>query len=541
MNNDFYEHTTKQKLETQVKDQFFSSIFDSIDTVFDPGAWVYNNLHQDLYDNQIEIIDNIINLNISNLVILGARSSGKSFSVATGLAQLCIIHPKIRILVFAPKAEQAHRLTEYVHANVIIKDGPNAKYVDWQKTTKTKIYFKNGSIISAHSGAITAKVESAHGDILVIDEAQHLADQKYSQALTPMLAASKIGKIIKLGVPLYKGHFWKSFNSPNYKKLIYDWLHAPILFSKGSIIYEGKEYPKYALDLMPYSLKKEYFPNDPTLWYEGDMTEVDFRTQFMMEWVADINLAFSEKDQALLINSTHTPQEIENPGDLYYFGLDFAGGEQISEGPQHDYTALTIWRKTFQNRKELVFARRWQGNAAEQLEEVMAIINPHTGLFKCKFGLADYGNMGIAYVDLMKKNYKIPIEGIMFGAKDPAANKRYKESMYTHMLFELQAERVKFPNIKIEEENIKEVSDNVKTIAEAIHEVSIFEKRKGVGSNIKLTAPYNAHDDLVCSAFLGIFAADYQQHEGSNPYKIPKGVIGPSILSRPGGIGGRRR
>lgn len=540
MNQGFIRSKSSGELEKQVSKEFFSSALDNVDSIFDPGAWVFNNLHQDLYDNQIEIVENIVNLSISNLVILGARSSGKSWSVATGLAQLCIIHPRIRILVFAPKAEQANRLTEYIHVNVITKDGPNSKYIDWLKTTKTRIYFKNGSIISAHSGAMTAKVESAHGDVLVIDEAQHLADQKFSQALTPMLAASKIGKIIKLGVPLFKGHFWKSYNNPAYTKLVYDWLHAPILRNRGVLVYEGVEYPQYAVDLMPYSLKKEMFPNQPELWTEGEMSEIDFRTQFMMEWVSDINLAFPEKDQLRLIDSQHLPLEQESPGELYYFGLDFAGGEQISEGPQHDYTALTVWRKTFQNKKELVFAKRWQGNSVEQLEDIMLLINPITGVFKCKFGLADYGNMGIAYVDMMKTKYRIPIEGILFGAKDPGTGKRFKESMYNHFVFELQADRAKFPDIKLSEVEALKASDNIKTIAEAIHEIGIFERRKGVGSNIKLTAPYNAHDDLVCSALLGVFAADQQANESQSAYKLPKMVIGPSILSRPGYRGIRR-
>ena len=522
-----------QAITPKIDLNIFDRVSQSIDSVFDPSYWVLRELDVDLYDNQIQILENVVDLKVKYLAIIGARSSGKSFGVAAGLIKLCQDVPGIQICVFGPKAAQAIRLLDEIMYR-ILNDKTKERFINKDRTNKSFLVFRNGSTILAQSAAEETEGEGFHGDVLVIDESQRVSDFSFSQRLAPMISSSSIGKIIQLGVPLYKGHFWKAFNNPQYVKLIYSWRNCPKLFQAGTLLIDGVRYPRVIIEQMPKSIKIATFPTHPELWFESttQMSEEDFWTQYEMQWLENLRTVLTEEDQIRLASGTHSIANNGSGFDELYFGLDFAGGEVVGNKEKSDFTALTIWRKSPGNVKEKIFAKEWKGDLSQQAGDILSYIHPKNGVFRCKFGLADYGNMGAAVVDILKAE-GVPIEGLFFQGREPHTGKNFKNAMVDNFVFELRNDRVKYPTVVNPKHQSFIFKDEIsKLFKKHFDEWCSLEKLVGTGLNAKIKAPDELHDDGSFSDSLAVFAADgkFNPEDNVSKYKLPSAVKGGSIF-----------
>ena len=465
-----------------------------IDAAFDTSYRVLEKLKINLYENQIEIVEAIADLEIDKIAIAQARAAGKTFGVEIGLILLALDIPGIRIGITAPKEAQASRLLKELQT--ILKGTLYEGEVLWDLCSGTKCYFKNGSSMIAISGSKTAEIEGHHFDVLVVDEAHRLSSFSFENKLLPMLGGSEYGKIIKLGVTMFKGHFWRSCK-PNsgYLKLIRDWRECPFLLRGGSIIVDGVEYAKFVIDRMPLSLKEKYFPNNPELHYEGDMSLIDFLTQYEMEWVDDLSTFLGEKETDLLVGD-HKIATKAHPGSHYFFGLDTQKGTLEGTSEDLDYTALSIWEKTSDNVKKKVACYEWQENPLDQQEEIEQII---TEIFPCDFGLTDFSNNAVMMLEHFKR-LRIPAWGITYQAKDKDTGLNYKNAMFTHFLFELRAKRCKYPEASEIEQDV--------VFNKHFVEWCMLEKIRKLGINDDIRAPEGEHDDGPNSDALAVYAAD---------------------------------
>jgi len=467
---------------------------DIIDQVFDITYKTQKKLNLSLYDNQKEIMEKVVDWNTPYLIVIAARGSGKSHAVAAGIALLCLETPNLSVGVFAPKEDQANRLLSQVV--LIIKNSPIKDEVDWKKSTLSRLNFKNGSYILCQSAGETTQGEGYHFPVMVLDESQKISDFVWSNRLLPMTGSFIKNKIIKIGVPLYRNHFYQSFTNDLYTKLVYDWMHSPILLNSGKVIVKDNSgvdqvYSKYCLDRCPLSIKTQLFPNNPELHYDGDMTELDFKTQYMVEWVSSLNTLLSEEDQRKLASGTHDCLDMARPGEEYYYGVDFGSGTLIPNKKNLDFTSLSVIRKNGDNSKDKVFQAFWQGNPLDIMDEVEAIVNPENGRFKCRFGLIDYSVVGVVATESFKRK-KIPVAGIQFGATEPTTHKNWKNALSDQAHFEIKSERFKYPRIE-------QVNNNV-PMKKAFNEWCSIEREESLGVNAKIEAPSGDHDDAWCLA-----------------------------------------
>lgn len=469
-----------------------------IDIQSNLGLWCLTHLGVDLFDNQIAIVEKIVDLDCKYILLAASRSSGKTYAVSVGIIKLCIDHAPFAVGVFAPKFDQASRLLKQVRD--ILKSSSFEGEILWDECTQNKIIFRNGSSIISNSASEVSNVEGIHIDCLVVDEAHKVSDLSISQKLLPMVASSRVGKIIKLGVPLYKNHFWRSYNDPQYTRLLFDFTQAPNLFKGGSIIVRGKEYSRYVVDRMPIQIKQTFFPDNPELWINtSDTTDIDFKTQYLMEWVEDLNLVLTDQDQQMLFSGTHRGMHEGFVTETYFAGLDTAGGSPNGISGDTDFTSLSIWRKTNNQVKEKVAHYEWRGDVTAAINEIYDIINPKTGKFKCVFTVVDYTNIGINLVESYK-NLGVAIEGITFGATEKNSGKNFKNAMVEQFLFELRAGRIKYP---------KEDTDKIKMLKKCQTEWCLMERHTTLGINAKYAVPEKeGHDDTCCADILGIWSAD---------------------------------
>lgn len=521
---------------------FRKRIVDGIDSIssrankllrsaFNPSAWVYEHLGIDLFDNQIEIINAVINSSVKNLAVLQARGAGKTFSVGVGLSKLCCTHRGMKIGVFAPKADQANRIIEEITRHIVKPGTVMHSRIDWKNSVKSRLCFKNGSEIIAMSAAQTTQQEGWHFHLVVLDECHRIEDAVVNQRINPMLGSYAIAKTIKIGIPAAKNNFWKScVASRDYLVLKRNWLECPILLRSGSLLYNGIEYPEHIVRKLSLNLKQQLFPDRPDLHYEGEYSDFDYKTQFSMEWVSDIDLEINDILQEKLVSGIHEILSFGRPElqEHYYFGLDTAGGTLLPGKKDLDFTALSIWRKRGDTEKEKIACYEWQGDIVNQIEEIKQLIHPVTGKFKCKFGLVDYSNIGITVVESFKKE-RIPIEGIMFNQQEQASKKNYKNAMFDEFKFELENDRIKFPSLA--------TINRDKIFKKSFNEWCNIERHIRTGINHSIEAPSDLHDDHCCADVLAVWAIDKSstfKNAMVSTYKLPAPKIGgvSSVQSR---------
>lgn len=505
----------------------------------DPAFWALEELKVNLFDNQIEIVEAVTDLNIKEVAILQARGAGKTFSVGLGLVKVCLDKQGVQIGIFGPKADQAERIIKEICEHIIKPTSPIHSQIDWRETTNSKLKFMNGSEMLAISAAETTMQEGWHFNIVVLDECHRISDISANQRIIPMLGSLPIGKVIKLGISMYRNNFWKSCCAPgtSFKVLSRDWTKCPILLTTGSIMYHGEELPLYALKQMPLSMKQKMFPDRPDLHFDGALTEWDFKTQYGMEWLQDVSLLLNENASTALVDSKHDILLRSRPEtqEIYFFGLDTASGTLFPGKDDLDFTALSIWRLNADHTKEKVAAYEWQGNVLDQMEEIKQIVHPLTGIFPCAFGICDYSNVGIPMVEQFQRD-GLPIEGITFQRSEPISKKNFKNAMFDQFIFELEQGRIKFPS----REKMKELTDNKDmrtmqtTLMKSFNEWLNIESRKGAGINSIIQAPSDLHDDHCCADVMAVWGMDKNttfKAMGQKLIHLPTPVIGTSSMA----------
>jgi hypothetical protein len=398
------------RFDGMIQTDLSARIANIIQAAMNPSYWALLNLGIDLYDNQVQILDSVCDLSLPYIGILASRGSGKTYSVAIAIVKMCLDNPGFRVGVFGPKADTSKRLVkEDIIGRILSPSSKVHDQIDWNHTSNSFIQFKNGSTIKALSASPTATQESEHFHVLVLDEAHRTSDFVVKEKLVPMLGSFSVAKTIKIGISLYKNNFWHSCNDngTRYKVLKKSWEECDIYWLQGSIRYEGKDYPKRIVDLMPKSVKEKLFPNDPSLHYDSveGYSEIEWNTQYAMIWMEDINLVLSGDQQKKLASGLFSILEKGRPEmtEKYYFGLDTASGTLMPGQKDLDWTVLTILRKNQDNTKDIIAKYMWQGDVVTQMQEIRDLIHPIEGTFQCIMGLADYSNIAIGIVEMFKK------------------------------------------------------------------------------------------------------------------------------------------
>jgi hypothetical protein len=468
-----------------------------------------NSIGVTLYNNQIEIINNICDPTCRNLTILAARSGGKTFATALAAFKLCVDNPGYEVLFFAPKEKQSTRILDEIKKICYKEKDTLFKEVNWRDSNRADFRFFNGSRMRALSSGPTTQIEGFHCDLVVADEAHQIADSVFSARITPMLKASKNPKIVKIGISMFKGHFYESCHNPTWSHIVQSWDKCPALYNSGVIHIDGVDYPETIIKDMPLTYKRERFPNNPELHVpsENNISEEDFDTQYEMKWVDSINKFLTSADIESMTGTHAYMYSGGNDGEEYYFGLDLAGGMLINRGIKRDFSSLVVVRKWPDGLKEVVYCEEWQGSIVDQLEEIVAVINPTTGKFKCKFGAADYGSLGPAVVDLLMQTYRLPMAGIRYKASEPVTGMPYKTALFDNLFTELHNGYFKYPKQR-------DMSTNY-ILQKHLEEWSSLERKVNYNGTVTIAAPVNTdeHDDACNACVLAVWAADKMQQE----------------------------
>lgn len=475
---------------------------------------------QKLHENQVELIRAVCNPKIRAVAALMARQAGKTESIASFTGYLLDNYPNMRIGIFTPRIQQAEinvgRTSVFFQMN---EEKLNNKIV---KCTKQRIELSNGSYVMAVSGSDQSNIEGLTFDVIVLDEAQKISNYTVSERIVPMGGATN-AKLIKIGTPKYRNHFWESFqpaaayhptkNPKGFVQIKRDWTQCPQLWALDATYLPDREtgeirpYSTYVLRLMPKALKQWYFPNNPEVWTEGEMSVEDFKTQYMLEFVDGAGQFLTSEEWEKMVSGDFDWQESSVIGEKYVAGIDFAGSS--SEGG--DYTHITVLRVLPNGVRQKIFAMEMQGvDYNQQRMEIVRLFGGPRPRFIVDSIFADYTGCGRPIIDILKyQDGLTQLEGIIFNASDTytRSGMNMKNIMFAKIKNEITVGRFQYPS----KERINRTGnkDLIGFYHKMVGEWKDLEMETRSTVNKRIEAPTGGHDDVCCADALANFAAEF--------------------------------
>jgi len=469
-----------------------------------------------LHENQTALVRAVCNPHIRQVSALMARQTGKTESIASFTGYLCDNYPSLRIGIFTPKIQQAEislgRVTTFYLMN---EERLNNKIVT---CNRDKIMLSNNSSIMAVSASDQSNIEGLTFDIIILDEAQKISDYTWSERIVPMGGATN-AKLIKIGTPKFRNHFYDSCQNKEWTHVVRDFTQCPQLWALDEPkLYlpdhlnpgggELRQYPKFTLKLMPKVLKQQFFPNNPEIWTDGEMSIEDFKTQYMLEFVDGAGQFLTAEEVKQLTCGEFDWIEHGMIGEKYSAGIDFAGSD--SEGA--DFTHISVVRTSPSGEKQKVWAMEMHGEPyPEQMRQIAKLFGGPRPIFNVQCIFADYTGCGAPVVQTLQMEYGLKnLQGIIFNSSDRYTNSgmNMKNIMFAEFKNSVDRDLFKYPS---KERFYKSAPKNLQFFYhKMIEEWSDLEYEvRQNGINKRIEAPSGQHDDATCADILANFAASY--------------------------------
>jgi len=359
-------------------------------------------------------------------------------------------------------------------------------------------------------------------------------DKYHSFIANNIFSHNTNAKMIKIGTPKTRNHFFKSFQideenpKNNWCCIKRDWTQCPQLWALDATMLPDPEtgilrpYSTYVLSLMPKALKQEMFPNNPEMWYEGEMSIEDFKTQYMLEFVDGLGKFLGYDDFNRLRSGDFEWLSHGQIGEEYFAGIDFAG----SGAATADFTHITVIRKLPNGNKQKVFAKEMQGVPyPEQMRIISNMFGGYQPQFICKKILADYTGVGRPVIDSLIYEFGMyNLVGITFNSRDiyTHSGMNMKNVMFAQIRKDIENGRFQYPN---KEMFLKSAGKDLNGFYhKMLGEWADLEQEQRLTVNKIIQAPNGGHDDCVMADILANFATII----GSNNRmpKVSSGRIG---------------
>lgn len=281
-----------------------------------------------------------------------------------------------------------------------------------------------------------------------------------------------------------------------------------------------RQYSRYVFNLMPKALKKEYWPNNPELWSDGDMSVEDFKTQYMLEFVDGAG-TFLTSDEIESMGSGDFPWIYNGVfGEKYYAGIDFAGSS--SDG---DYTHITVVRLAPNGEIQKVYAEELSDMSyPDQVRHIARLFGGPSPRFKCKSIFADQTGCGAPIIQMIQQEYGIKqLQGIVFNSADRFTNSgmNMKNIMYAEMKTLISQGKFKYPSKEMYMNSTP--PDEHSFYHKMMEEWSDLEFEANGYLNKKINAPIGEHDDCPSADILAAFAVKHGGNRGFGGIKPSKG------------------
>ena len=474
-----------------------------------------------LHENQIALLNAVANPYIRNIAALMSRQAGKTESIATFSAYLADNYPTMRVGIFTPKIQQAE--VSVGRASVFFQMNEDKLNNEIKSITRDKITLSNNSTICAVSGSDQANIEGLTFDVIVLDEAQKISDYTWSERIVPMGGATN-AKLIKIGTPKYRNHFYESFQQKGWHTVIRDWTQCPQLWALDNPKLllpdylnpesgELRPYSRFVFNLMPKILKQQYWPHNPETWTDGMMSVEDFKTQYMLEFVDGAGSFLTSDEIKMLSSGDFEWIEHGKYGERYYAGIDFAGS--TSDGA--DFTHITVVRVAPNGERQKVWSHEMHGEGyPDQMRFIAKTFGGPSPRFNVNTIFADYTGCGAPVIQTLQQEYGLKnLQGIIFNSSDTytKSGMNMKNIMFAEAKNSISRGQYKYPSKDMI--LLNQDKDLISFYHKMIEEWSDLEyEARGNSVNKRIEAQTGAHDDCACADVLALFASNHGKQGG---------------------------
>lgn len=357
-----------------------------------------------LTDSQCDIFNAICDQDIKRLQIETPTQYGKSLTVALAVIYYRLVYGG-RIVIIAPKREQANIIMDYIIQHLFDRPefykGLEKEGLEKMKTRKRADYlvWENGdSIRVLTAGASNSKSGGAGimgfgADLVISDESALIPDKIYSKILRMLGGNLEKSKLVKIGNPFHRNHFYKTHK-------IYDLIHID-----------------YEQAIEEQRLTKEYVEEMRKM-----MPEEDFKVLYEVKFPDS-----SSSDAIIPSVYIENAKEIIFKDNELYVGIDVArGGSDESV-----LTIISIERGDFEPFeignvkivKSISIPKLDNGDLVVQSDEILAMLN---GYDIQGIGV-DVVGVGGGLADMLRSRTNIEVVDFIAGSKsekDGLANRK---------------------------------------------------------------------------------------------------------------------
>jgi len=230
----------------------------------------------------------------NRIVGIWSRQSGKTTTLAAYVCWHAVKFPNEEVIIISPTQTQSDRLFNKIRFFM--------QSNDWTKDLITRLQSdfmsleNNTTIKSLPVGPYGTTILGHSASLIILEESGSIKDSIISEVVLPMGAAKPNLKIIQIGTPKGKNHFYEAFVSPRYKVHQYS----------------------YEIPLKEGLYTEEYIEEQ-----KDDLNELQFKTEYCAEFIEDIDAYFKQE----LISSCVEDYQLDNqkhPDEEFSIGVDLA-------------------------------------------------------------------------------------------------------------------------------------------------------------------------------------------------------------------------
>ena len=218
------------------------------------------------------------------------RQMGKTTIIGLFAIYMAYTNPNYNILIVAPTDRQAGELFSRLRTLAMAKLSKLVKY-----STQREIMFKNGSIIKAMpTGDSGDTIRGQTADLIILEESSYIKSSIVNQVIMPMISSKgEEGRLIQIGTPYHKNHFYRASVSNFYDVHQYDYTHTPLISDK--FIEEQRE----------------------------ELTTLEFAMEYEAKFIDDTDSYFNYDLVMSCVDPGYNDPEV-HPKSSFYLGVDFA-------------------------------------------------------------------------------------------------------------------------------------------------------------------------------------------------------------------------
>lgn len=350
------------------------------------------------FSYQRDFLKNCVDKN--RIIGVWSRQIGKSTTIAIYILWHTIVNDESNILIISPTQEQSNLLFQKIR--MFAESHPYIKSKIVRITTEYLELNNKSFIKSLPTGAFGTTIRGHTANVIVLEESGFIKDSIVDEVIIPMGAAQKDLKIIQIGTPSGKNHFYRA-------------------------AYEDKRYilHKYNYE---YGIQANLISSEFIEEQRENLTSLEFNAEYNAEFIEDSDAYFPQE----LIQSCleDIPESFQsNPDAEYYLGVDFARLGQ-------DSSVFIVIEKT-----DLLRVVKIIETQQKTLTDAIGRIKALNGIFRFKKIILDETGLGAGPTDVLKEQLKSVIVPITFTLKS-------KQDIYSNLKIQMEKRRLKFPNHK---------------------------------------------------------------------------------------------